>query len=85
ETLRWTVVQQIDSAAAARRGGAAGKALPRGGGGGGGGGGATTASGGVFSSFKSIIVLQKSYECGDCGKAFSCSSHFSKHRRTHTG
>ncbi|NXR16230.1 ZFP11 protein, partial [Semnornis frantzii] len=23
--------------------------------------------------------------CGDCGKAFSCSSHFSKHRRTHTG
>ncbi|NWX59945.1 ZN202 protein, partial [Promerops cafer] len=38
-----------------------------------------------FSNFKSIIVLQKSYECSECGKSFSCSSHFSKHRRTHTG
>ncbi|NXP80457.1 ZKSC2 protein, partial [Ramphastos sulfuratus] len=70
ETLRWTVVRQIDSAAAAARRGAAK---------------AAGAAGGVFSNFKSIIVLQKSYECGDCGKAFSCSSHFSKHRRTHTG
>ncbi|NWW59599.1 ZN799 protein, partial [Ifrita kowaldi] len=40
---------------------------------------------GPFSNFKSIIVLQKSYECSECGKSFSCSSHFSKHRRTHTG
>ncbi|NXF41895.1 ZKSC2 protein, partial [Nyctibius bracteatus] len=40
---------------------------------------------GAFSNFNSIIVLQKSYECGECGKSFSCSSHFSKHRRTHTG
>ncbi|NXE99912.1 ZFP37 protein, partial [Menura novaehollandiae] len=23
--------------------------------------------------------------CRECGKSFSCSSHFSKHRRTHTG
>ncbi|NXH53232.1 ZN724 protein, partial [Rhabdornis inornatus] len=23
--------------------------------------------------------------CSECGKSFSCSSHFSKHRRTHTG
>ncbi|NXO80435.1 ZN829 protein, partial [Sitta europaea] len=36
-------------------------------------------------NFQSIIVLQKSYECRECGKSFSCSSHFSKHRRTHTG
>ncbi|NXY23398.1 ZN829 protein, partial [Atrichornis clamosus] len=28
---------------------------------------------------------QKSYECRECGKSFSCSSHFGKHRRTHTG
>ncbi|NXS36763.1 ZKSC2 protein, partial [Pomatostomus ruficeps] len=40
---------------------------------------------GNFGNFKSIIVLQKSYECGECGKNFSCNSHFSKHRRTHTG
>uniref|UniRef100_A0A8C6VAW7 C2H2-type domain-containing protein n=1 Tax=Naja naja TaxID=35670 RepID=A0A8C6VAW7_NAJNA len=32
-----------------------------------------------------ILVLQKGYECEDCGKVFSCSSHYSKHRRTHTG
>ncbi|NXL80570.1 ZN799 protein, partial [Leptocoma aspasia] len=38
-----------------------------------------------FSNFKSVIVLQKSFECSECGKSFSCSSHFSKHRRTHTG
>ncbi|NWZ60326.1 ZKSC2 protein, partial [Haliaeetus albicilla] len=69
ETLRWTVVQQIDSpgAAGGRRGSKTG------------------AGAGTFSNFKSIIVLQKSYECGECGKSFSCSSHFSKHRRTHTG
>ncbi|NXU67111.1 ZN383 protein, partial [Horornis vulcanius] len=36
-------------------------------------------------NFQNIIVLQKSYECPECGKSFSCSSHFSKHRRTHTG
>ncbi|NWH82989.1 ZKSC2 protein, partial [Piaya cayana] len=70
ETLRWTVVQQIDGPGLQRGGG---KSRSRGGGGGG------------FSNFKSIIVLQKSYECGECGKSFSCSSHFSKHRRTHTG
>ncbi|NWR53578.1 ZN383 protein, partial [Regulus satrapa] len=40
---------------------------------------------GDFSDFRSIVVLQKSYECSDCGKTFSCGSHFSKHRRTHTG
>ncbi|NWU23775.1 ZN202 protein, partial [Dyaphorophyia castanea] len=40
---------------------------------------------GVFSNLKSIIVLQKSYGCPECGKSFSCSSHFSKHLRTHTG
>ncbi|KAJ7317186.1 hypothetical protein JRQ81_003348 [Phrynocephalus forsythii] len=32
-----------------------------------------------------IMVLQKGYQCEDCGKVFSCSSHYSKHRRTHTG
>ncbi|NXW85504.1 ZKSC2 protein, partial [Alopecoenas beccarii] len=42
-------------------------------------------SAGSFPPFKSIIVLQKSYECGECGKSFSCRSHFGKHRRTHTG
>ncbi|NXV25223.1 ZN202 protein, partial [Cepphus grylle] len=67
ETLRWTVVQQIDSpgATGGRRGGKTGA--------------------NAFSNFKSIIVLQKSYKCGECGKTFSCSSHFSKHHRTHTG
>ncbi|XP_074423885.1 uncharacterized protein LOC141735187 [Larus michahellis] len=48
-------------------------------------GGKTGSGANAFSNFKSIIVLQKSYECGECGKSFSCSSHFSKHRRTHTG
>ncbi|NXP06541.1 ZKSC2 protein, partial [Thinocorus orbignyianus] len=72
ETLRWTVVQQID--APGRRGATGGRR-----------GGKTTPGSGAFSNFKSIIVLQKSYECGECGKTFSCSSHFSKHRRTHTG
>ncbi|NXC02791.1 ZN202 protein, partial [Orthonyx spaldingii] len=43
------------------------------------------AKSGPFSNYKSIIVLQKSYECSECGKNFSCNSHFSKHRRTHTG
>ncbi|NWI88253.1 ZN799 protein, partial [Pitta sordida] len=68
ETLRWTVVQQIDPTSVP---GASGAKKP----------GAAAA----FSNFKSIIVLQKSYECRECGKSFSCSSHFSKHRRTHTG
>ncbi|NXH15132.1 ZKSC2 protein, partial [Bucco capensis] len=77
ETLRWTVVQQIDSPGAMggqRRAGGKSSA-----------GGKSGGGGGAFSNFKSIIVLQKSYECGECGKSFSCSSHFSKHRRTHTG
>ncbi|NXG26140.1 ZN267 protein, partial [Grallaria varia] len=64
ETLRWTVVQQIDPGAGAAKSGA---------------------SPSTFSNFKSIIVLQKSYECRECGKSFSCSSHFRKHRRPHTG
>ncbi|NXB40575.1 ZN202 protein, partial [Eulacestoma nigropectus] len=68
ETLRWTVVQQIDP-------GASGKSRK----------GGKNPKPGPFSNFKSIIVLQKSYECSECGKSFSCSSHFSKHRRTHTG
>ncbi|NXE03397.1 ZN202 protein, partial [Chaetorhynchus papuensis] len=68
ETLRWTVVQQIDP-------GAPGKGRKSG----------KSPKPGAFSNFKSIIVLQKSYECSECGKSFSCSSHFSKHRRTHTG
>ncbi|NXU46870.1 ZKSC2 protein, partial [Drymodes brunneopygia] len=38
-----------------------------------------------FGNFESIVVLQKSYECGECGKNFTCGSHFAKHRRTHTG
>ncbi|NWY68480.1 ZN383 protein, partial [Erithacus rubecula] len=69
ETLRWTVVQQIDPAASRKTG----KKTPR------------NAKSSNFANFKSIIVLQKSYECSECGKSFSCSSHFSKHRRTHTG
>ncbi|NXN27618.1 ZKSC2 protein, partial [Nycticryphes semicollaris] len=75
ETLRWTVVQQIDSPGPT--GGRRGVKTPP--------GSATAAAAAAFSNFKSIIVLQKSYECGDCGKSFSCSSHFGKHRRTHTG
>ncbi|NXU05312.1 ZN267 protein, partial [Buphagus erythrorhynchus] len=67
DTLRWTVVQQIDPATP-------GKNNRK-----------TPGASGNFSNFKSIIVLQKSYECPECGKSFSCSSHFSKHRRTHTG
>ncbi|NXU20852.1 ZN383 protein, partial [Pardalotus punctatus] len=67
ETLRWTVVQQIDPEENRRK---SGKKNP---------------GSGNFSNFKSIIVLQKSYECSECGKNFSCNSHFSKHRRTHTG
>ncbi|NXX27072.1 ZN799 protein, partial [Nicator chloris] len=72
ETFRWTVVQQIEpgAAAAAAPGRKTGKKPPK---------------SSSFSNFKSIIVLQKSYECSECGKSFSCSSHFSKHRRTHTG
>ncbi|NXQ15271.1 ZN799 protein, partial [Peucedramus taeniatus] len=65
ETLRWTVVQQIDPGTSAKS-----RRSPK---------------SQSFSNFKSIIVLQKSYECSECGKSFSCSSHFSKHRRTHTG
>ncbi|KAM6993437.1 uncharacterized protein RBU47_014740 [Passerculus sandwichensis] len=38
-----------------------------------------------FSDFSNIVVLQKSFECWECGKSFGCRSHFSKHRRTHTG
>ncbi|NXH31504.1 ZN202 protein, partial [Myiagra hebetior] len=69
ETLRWTVVQQIEP-------GTSGKTRKN---------GKNPKKPGPFSNFKSIIVLQKSYECSECGKSFSCSSHFSKHRRTHTG
>ncbi|NXS86197.1 ZN202 protein, partial [Erpornis zantholeuca] len=69
ETFRWTVVQQIDP-------GTSGKGRKS---------GKNPRKSGNFSNFKSIIVLQKSYECSECGKSFSCSSHFSKHRRTHTG
>ncbi|NWS82972.1 ZN267 protein, partial [Toxostoma redivivum] len=64
ETLRWTVVQQIEPGTSAKR---------------------RKRNSPNFSNFQSIIVLQKSYECSECGKSFSCSSHFSKHRRTHTG
>ncbi|NXV57518.1 ZN267 protein, partial [Molothrus ater] len=71
ETFRWTVVQQIDPGASAAA--ASSKTRPR------------NPKSPNFSNFKSIIVLQKSYECSECGKSFSCSSHFSKHRRTHTG
>ncbi|NWU90473.1 ZN500 protein, partial [Upupa epops] len=74
ETLRWTVVQQIDSPGAAAAGSRRGSK-----------GSPAATSGATFSNLRSIIVLQKSYECSDCGKSFSCSSHFSKHRRTHTG
>ncbi|NWT27622.1 ZN799 protein, partial [Cardinalis cardinalis] len=72
ETFRWTVVQQIDPGAASSSSSSSKnpKRNPR---------------SPNFSNFKSIIVLQKSYECSECGKSFSCSSHFSKHRRTHTG
>ncbi|NXK70920.1 ZN202 protein, partial [Sylvietta virens] len=38
-----------------------------------------------FSEFRSVVVLQRSFECGECGKSFGCRSHLSKHRRTHTG
>ncbi|NWR05841.1 ZSCA2 protein, partial [Paradoxornis webbianus] len=34
---------------------------------------------------RNVVVLQRSYECSDCGKTFGCGSHFAKHRRTHTG
>ncbi|NXI26970.1 ZN790 protein, partial [Sterrhoptilus dennistouni] len=37
------------------------------------------------NNLKRIIVLQKTYECPECGKNFSCGSHFAKHRRIHTG
>ncbi|NWZ33283.1 ZN774 protein, partial [Brachypodius atriceps] len=38
-----------------------------------------------FPDFRRVVVLQKSYECPECGKTFGCRSHFAKHRRTHTG
>ncbi|NWS27235.1 ZN799 protein, partial [Polioptila caerulea] len=69
ETFRWTVVQQIEPGPSAKPGKTSKK----------------TPKSPDFANFKSIIVLQKSYECSECGKSFSCSSHFSKHRRTHTG
>ncbi|NXO04411.1 ZN829 protein, partial [Rhinopomastus cyanomelas] len=74
ETLRWTVVQQLDPPTTTAAGGRCG-----------GKGGPAASGGGAFSSLRSLVVLQKGYECSDCGKSFSCSSHFSKHRRTHTG
>ncbi|NXY66008.1 ZN799 protein, partial [Callaeas wilsoni] len=43
------------------------------------------AASGPFANLKSVIALQKSFECSECGKSFGCGSHFSKHRRTHTG
>ncbi|NWW84320.1 ZN202 protein, partial [Rhynochetos jubatus] len=69
ETVHWTVIQEMDPPDAA----------------GGRRGGKTGSGSGAFSNFPSIIVLQKSYKCGECGKSFSCNSHFGKHRRTHTG
>ncbi|NXP60169.1 ZN572 protein, partial [Chloropsis cyanopogon] len=36
-------------------------------------------------NFPNVVVLQKTFECPECGKTFGCRSHFSKHRRTHTG
>ncbi|NXQ77758.1 ZN267 protein, partial [Quiscalus mexicanus] len=73
ETFRWTVVQQIDPGASAAAPPPSSKTRPK------------NPKSPNFSNFKSVIVLQKSYECSECGKSFSCSSHFSKHRRTHTG
>ncbi|NWR40240.1 ZN383 protein, partial [Tachuris rubrigastra] len=79
ETLRWTVVQQIDpgcpSTASAKSASSSTSSTSS----------SSSSSSSAFSDFKSIIVLQKSYECRECGKSFSCSSHFHKHRRTHTG
>ncbi|NWY55188.1 ZN383 protein, partial [Chionis minor] len=70
ETFRWTVVQQIDSPASP-----VGRR----------GGGKPGTGSGAFSHLPRIVMVQKSYECRECGKSFSCSSHFGKHRRTHTG
>ncbi|NXR44806.1 ZN829 protein, partial [Hippolais icterina] len=69
ETLRWTVVQQPGPETS-------GKSRRRGG---------KTPESPDFPDLRSVLVLQKSFECSECGKSFSCSSHFSKHRRTHTG
>ncbi|NWZ74227.1 ZN799 protein, partial [Acrocephalus arundinaceus] len=69
ETLRWTVVQQIDPETSEKSRKKGGKTLKS----------------QNFSNLKSVLVLQKNFECSECGKSFSCSSHFSKHRRTHTG
>ncbi|NXM04535.1 ZKSC2 protein, partial [Tyrannus savana] len=73
-TLRWTVVQQIDPGCPSAAGTKSTSSSST-----------SSSSSSAFSDFKSVIVLQKSFECGECGKSFSCSSHFHKHRRTHTG
>ncbi|NWQ71517.1 Z354C protein, partial [Neopipo cinnamomea] len=75
ETLRWTVVQQIDPGCASAAGAKSASSTTS----------SSSSSSTAFSDFRSIIVLQKSYECRECGKSFGCSSHFHKHRRTHTG
>ncbi|NXQ54973.1 ZN829 protein, partial [Anthoscopus minutus] len=39
----------------------------------------------IFPDSESVSALRKIHECPECGKSFACSSHFSKHLRTHTG
>ncbi|NXT59533.1 ZN383 protein, partial [Pluvianellus socialis] len=70
ETFRWTVVQPVDSPA-----GPVGRRS----------GGKPGTGSGAFSPSPRLVALQKSYQCRECGKSFSCGSHFGKHRRTHTG
>ncbi|NXX78997.1 ZN829 protein, partial [Urocolius indicus] len=69
ETLRWSVIQDPEPPGAGRRAET------------------TPGSSGLvdWPRKQQLLVLQKAFECGECGKSFSCSSHFNKHRRTHTG
>ncbi|NXM65086.1 ZN383 protein, partial [Illadopsis cleaveri] len=69
ETFRWTVVRQIRPENSEKRQ-KNGRKTPK------------TPN---LADFGNVIVLQKSYECSECGKSFGCGSHFAKHRRTHTG